>query len=138
VGDQLARVVQRTDDTERAEYLSITDHFDDFTKGILDTKHLIYYSASSVGLFLTLDRSTPNAEGLSNGQKRSQYRRLAWHGARGRAVAVRMLRPEWINTRIRRVAARVCGALHLGQWREIIEYFQRRNARYARSPASAC
>src|SRR6266581_4003015 len=24
-------------------YLSITDHFDDFTKGILDTKHLVYY-----------------------------------------------------------------------------------------------
>ena len=35
-------------------YLSITDHFDDFTKGILDTKHLIYYfSVISFGLFLT-------------------------------------------------------------------------------------
>ena len=35
-------------------YLSITDHFDDFTKGILDTKHLIYYfSVMSFGLFLT-------------------------------------------------------------------------------------
>jgi ABC-2 type transport system permease protein len=35
-------------------YLSITDHFDDFTRGILDTKHLIYYfSVISFGLFLT-------------------------------------------------------------------------------------
>jgi len=35
-------------------YLSITDHFDDFTKGILDTKHLVYYfSVIAFGLFLT-------------------------------------------------------------------------------------
>jgi ABC-2 type transport system permease protein len=35
-------------------YLSITDHFDDFTRGILDTKHFIYYfSVMSFGLFLT-------------------------------------------------------------------------------------
>jgi ABC-2 type transport system permease protein len=35
-------------------YLSIPDHFDDFTRGILDTKHLIYYfSVMSFGLFLT-------------------------------------------------------------------------------------
>ena len=36
-------------------YLSITDHFDDFTKGIVDTKHLVYYfSVISLGLFLTM------------------------------------------------------------------------------------
>ena len=35
-------------------YLSITEHFDDFTKGILDTKHLVYYfSVIAFGLFLT-------------------------------------------------------------------------------------
>ena len=35
-------------------YLSITEHFDDFTKGILDTKHLVYYfSVMAFGLFLT-------------------------------------------------------------------------------------
>ena len=35
-------------------YVSITDHFDDFTRGIVDTKHLIYYfSVMSFGLFLT-------------------------------------------------------------------------------------
>ncbi len=35
-------------------HLSITDHFDDFARGVLDTKHLIYYVSFIVfGLFLT-------------------------------------------------------------------------------------
>ena len=35
-------------------YLSITDHFDDFTRGVVDTKHLVYYlSFIGFGLFLT-------------------------------------------------------------------------------------
>jgi ABC-2 type transport system permease protein len=35
-------------------YLSITEHFDDFAKGVIDTKHLIFYlSFISFGLFLT-------------------------------------------------------------------------------------
>ena len=35
-------------------FLSITAHFDDFTKGIIDTKHVIYYlSFITFGLFLT-------------------------------------------------------------------------------------
>ncbi|HEY1308814.1 MAG TPA: ABC transporter permease [Vicinamibacterales bacterium] len=35
-------------------YLSITDHLDDFTRGIIDTKHLVYYvSFICFGLFLT-------------------------------------------------------------------------------------
>ena len=35
-------------------HLSLTDHFDDFAKGIIDTKHLIYYlSFMAFGLFLT-------------------------------------------------------------------------------------
>jgi ABC-2 type transport system permease protein len=35
-------------------YLSIIDHFDDFTKGVIDTSHLIYYlSFITFGLFLT-------------------------------------------------------------------------------------
>jgi ABC-2 type transport system permease protein len=35
-------------------YLSITEHFDDFAKGVLDTKHLIYYASFiTFGLFLT-------------------------------------------------------------------------------------
>jgi ABC-2 type transport system permease protein len=34
--------------------LSIFEHFDDFTKGVLDTKHLVYYvGVISFGLFLT-------------------------------------------------------------------------------------
>jgi ABC-2 type transport system permease protein len=34
--------------------LSITDHFDDFSKGVIDTKHVIYYlSFITFGLFLT-------------------------------------------------------------------------------------
>jgi ABC-2 type transport system permease protein len=35
-------------------YLSITRHFEDFAKGIIDTKHVIYYlSFITLGLFLT-------------------------------------------------------------------------------------
>ena len=35
-------------------YLSITQHFDDFAKGVIDTRHLIYYvSFITFGLFLT-------------------------------------------------------------------------------------
>jgi ABC-2 type transport system permease protein len=35
-------------------YLSLTDHFDDFAKGVIDTKHVIYYlSFMAFGLFLT-------------------------------------------------------------------------------------
>jgi ABC-2 type transport system permease protein len=35
-------------------YLSITDHLDDFTRGVIDTKHLLYYvSFIAFGLFLT-------------------------------------------------------------------------------------
>jgi ABC-2 type transport system permease protein len=36
-------------------YLSITEHFDDFGKGVIDSKHLVYYlSFIAFGLFLTL------------------------------------------------------------------------------------
>lgn len=35
-------------------YLSITEHFDDFSRGVIDTKHLVYYlSFITFGLFLT-------------------------------------------------------------------------------------
>jgi ABC-2 type transport system permease protein len=35
-------------------YASIVDHFDDFSRGVIDTKHLIYYASFiAVGLFLT-------------------------------------------------------------------------------------
>ena len=35
-------------------HLSITDHFDDFARGVVDTKHLVYYlSFIAFGLFLT-------------------------------------------------------------------------------------
>jgi ABC-2 type transport system permease protein len=36
------------------KYLSITEHFDDFARGIIDTKHVIYYvTFITFGLFLT-------------------------------------------------------------------------------------
>jgi ABC-2 type transport system permease protein len=39
---------------EVLNYLSITQHFDDFGKGIIDTKHIIFYvSFITFGLFLT-------------------------------------------------------------------------------------
>ena len=35
-------------------YLSITQHLEDFVRGIIDTKHLVYYvSFIAFGLFLT-------------------------------------------------------------------------------------
>lgn len=35
-------------------FMSLTDHFDDFAKGVIDTKHVIYYlSFMAFGLFLT-------------------------------------------------------------------------------------
>ncbi len=35
-------------------YLSVLDHFDDFSKGVIDTSHLVYYlSFITLGLFLT-------------------------------------------------------------------------------------
>jgi ABC-2 type transport system permease protein len=37
------------------QYLSLTEHFDDFAKGVIDTKHVIYYlSFMAFGLFLTV------------------------------------------------------------------------------------
>jgi ABC-2 type transport system permease protein len=37
------------------QYISFTDHFDDFSRGIIDTKHLVYYlSFIAFGLFLTM------------------------------------------------------------------------------------
>ena len=37
-----------------ATYVSIIDHFDDFSKGVLDTKHVVYYlSFIGFGLYLT-------------------------------------------------------------------------------------
>jgi ABC-2 type transport system permease protein len=39
---------------EVVQYLSITEHYDDFARGIIDTKHVIYYlSFITFGLFLT-------------------------------------------------------------------------------------
>jgi ABC-2 type transport system permease protein len=40
--------------SQLAQYLSIIEQFDDFAKGVLDTKHLVYYlSFIAFGLFLT-------------------------------------------------------------------------------------
>jgi len=40
--------------TDVTAYLSIIEHFDDFTKGVIDTTHIIYYlSLITFGLFLT-------------------------------------------------------------------------------------
>jgi ABC-2 type transport system permease protein len=36
-------------------YLSITEHFDDFGKGVIDSKHVVFYLSFIVfGLYLTL------------------------------------------------------------------------------------
>jgi gliding motility-associated transport system permease protein len=40
--------------TDVTAYLSVIEHFDDFTKGVIDTTHVIYYlSMITFGLFLT-------------------------------------------------------------------------------------
>jgi ABC-2 type transport system permease protein len=37
------------------QYLSVIGHFEDFTRGVLDTKHLVYYASFTIfGLFLTM------------------------------------------------------------------------------------
>ena len=49
VADQSGPVLRTT-----VNALSITDHFDDFSKGVIDTKHVVYYlSFITFGLFLT-------------------------------------------------------------------------------------
>ena len=41
--------------TDVTAYMSIIEHFDDFTKGVIDTSHVIYYlSFIAFGLFLTM------------------------------------------------------------------------------------
>jgi ABC-2 type transport system permease protein len=40
--------------SETIRYLSILNHYDDFTKGVLDSQHLVFYlSFIFLGLFLT-------------------------------------------------------------------------------------
>ena len=55
VDDQLDRQLLGPDHAERASaYLSIIEHFDDFSKGVIDTQHVVYYlSFITFGLFLT-------------------------------------------------------------------------------------
>jgi ABC-2 type transport system permease protein len=49
IGDQAGSTAR-----ELVAYLSITKHFEDFAKGIIDTKHVVYYlSFITFGLFLT-------------------------------------------------------------------------------------
>ncbi len=49
IGDQSGPVTRAI-----VNYLSIVDHFDDFARGIIDTKHVVYYlSFITFGLFLT-------------------------------------------------------------------------------------
>jgi ABC-2 type transport system permease protein len=49
IGDQSGPVTRTI-----VNYLSIVDHFDDFARGIIDTKHVVYYlSFITFGLFLT-------------------------------------------------------------------------------------
>jgi ABC-2 type transport system permease protein len=39
---------------ELLRYLSVLNHYDDFTKGILDTQHIVFYtSLILLGFFLT-------------------------------------------------------------------------------------
>ena len=52
--DQLDSAIGRARRRDDLSYLSITEHFDDFAKGIIDTKHVVYYlSFITFGLFLT-------------------------------------------------------------------------------------
>ena len=46
--------VETVDHVARLAHLSLTEHYDDFARGIIDTKHLVYYlSFMAFGLFLT-------------------------------------------------------------------------------------
>ena len=52
--DWLARLHRAVHRGRLSTYLSITEHLDDFTKGVIDTKHVVYYLSIIIfGLFLT-------------------------------------------------------------------------------------
>ena len=55
LGHRLDRQLRRADASRAiVSYLSITEHLDDFPRGVIDTKHLVYYlSFITFGLFLT-------------------------------------------------------------------------------------
>ena len=55
VGHRLDRPEPGATGESILKYMSMTEHLDDFVKGVIDTKHLVYYlSFIAFGLFLTV------------------------------------------------------------------------------------
>ncbi len=124
-------------------HLSIIDHFDDFAKGIIDTKHLIYYVS-----FIAI-RAVPHGQGrgyrtVAGLMVKTLIGAIGWVGTVlvFAAVAVRFSRPEWIQyAQWGAWAGLVCVLIYMaGQWRDVVVVLQRarRALRHAcRSSASS-
>src|SRR6185436_4156216 len=105
-------------------YLSITEHLNDFTKGVIDTKHLVYYvSFIAFSLFLTV-RAVDSERWRGEIMLQRILGILGWIGTAlvFAAVAIRFIRPEWDQYGVYAAWAGLALVVlyTVGQWREIV------------------
>ena len=136
LGDQLDRVVHGADDAGGAELP--VDHRAPRRLHERRDRHQVTSSTTSAssrsGCSSPPGRWTPNGGAAEHGAADSQHPRLGRHRPRLRRASVRCAssRPEWDQYAIYAAWAGLALVVlyTLGQWREIVAYFQRPNARY--------